>query len=165
MMLTIEMDEENGYFMLIDDGIGLAKSKSRNVLVRIRDALNAVRETSLVGLTVENTADNIPSRVNGFPRGVVLAQDAPRGLVVRLAEGKLDVWSVHTCRVVEPERPKCDTPWNDPAIGVLSAVELLQRWQALDGHLNSASAVEEICGKLTDDTRKFLEARKAAEPT
>lgn len=160
-VLTIEMDEDAGYFMLVDDGIGLAKSKSRNVLVRIRDALNAVRETSLVGLTVENRTDNVPSRVEGFPRGAVLALAGDR-LVVRLADNKLALWPVAICCVIEPEPPKRNTPWNDPAISVSVAAELLTRWLRLNASPRD-TPVGEIMA-LAKTTTTFLEAREAAEP-
>lgn len=152
-MILIEKDEDNGYFMLVDDGIGLAKSKSRNVLVRIRDALNAVRETGLVGLTVRTRPPGLT--------GVVLALSR-RGLVVRLLDGALGDWPIEQCQIIEPERPTTPTPWNDPAIGILPAVELLKR--AL--HLEN---LENLTGRdpsqLAIDITEFLEARRAAEPT
>jgi len=104
--LTIESDDYDGYYMLVDDGIGMCKSKSRNVLVRVRDALNAVRDTGLVGLTVEEDIDD-------KARGVVLAISG-NDLIVRLADGKLDSWTVCDCRIVEPERPDKPTKFNDP---------------------------------------------------
>jgi hypothetical protein len=155
-MLTIEKNDDAGCFMLIDDGIGLAQSKSRNVLVRIRDALNAVRETSLVGLTVENTDGTIPNRGGVRPRGVVLALDSPGDFVVRLPDGKLDEWSVKNCRVVEPDPPTRDTPWNSPVIGVRPAIELLKRWLALQRDDRREA-------ELVQATETFLEAREAAE--
>jgi hypothetical protein len=161
-MITIERDDDNGYFMLVDDGIGLTKSKSRNVLVRIRDALNAVRETSLVGLTVHNNTKNpVGDSLVGNTlktHGVVLALGSSGDLIVRLADGKLDEWAVQDCRVVEPERPTQNTPWNDPAIGILTAVELLKRWMHVHADHGDGIAIAE-------DTRTFLAARKAAEPT
>lgn len=92
-MLHIEHDDDGGCFRLIDDGVGLCTSKSRNVLVRLRDALNAVRATGLTGLTVENTKDTVPSRIDGFPRGVVLALSDAH-LVIRKPDNMLDLWHV-----------------------------------------------------------------------
>lgn len=165
-MLTIEMNDDMGYFMLLDDDIGMCKSKSRNVLVRIRDALNAVRKTGLVGLTVENHIDTVGTRINGFERGVVLALSNTR-LIVRLTDNSLDEWYVGNCQVIEPPT-KTPTPWNDPAIGVLPAVELLRGFLEFadvaiehDPDLGSRRALE----KLVADTKAFLAARKAAEPT
>jgi len=112
-MLTIEGDENDGYYMLVDDGIGMCKSKSRNVLVRVRDALNAIRGTGLFGLTVENTDGAIPNRGGVRPRGVALALLGP-SVVVRKPDGKLDMWSITDCRIVEPERPDKPTKFNDP---------------------------------------------------
>ena len=145
-MLTIEKDDDGGCYRLIDDGIGLCTSKSRNVLVRIRDALNAVRETGLVGLTVACGADP----------GVVLALcSGPPQLVVRRANGQLHTWMAADCRVIEPAPPDRDTPGNEPPIGVLTACELLRRWlvETQDGPEGIAT-----------DTRNFLAARQAAEP-
>jgi hypothetical protein len=103
-MITIESDDYDGYYMLVDDGIGMCKSKSRNVLVRVRDALNAIRETGLVGLTVESAKDT---------RGVVLAL-SDMYLVVRQPDNMLALWRIDNCRVVEPERPDKPTKFNDP---------------------------------------------------
>lgn len=162
MTLHIEKDDDAGCFRLIDDGIGLCTSKSRNVLVRIRDALNAVGQTGLQGLTVEHVKDTIPNRVDGYPRGVVLGLcSGPPQLVVRrepgikgLTENKLDVWMAVECRVVEPAKPDRDTPSNEPPIGVLTACELLTRWLHEYGDPDAIEAA----------TKKFLAARKRAEP-
>jgi hypothetical protein len=146
MMLTIEHDDDGGCYRLLDDGIGLCISKSRNVLVRVRDALNAVRETGLVGLTVACGADS----------GVVLALcSGPPQLVVRRANGQLHTWLVVDCCVVEPARPDKDTPSNEPGIGVYAACELLKQFLACE---------EEELDALAGDVEKFLAARKAAEP-
>lgn len=154
-MLHIEHDDDGGCFRLIDDGIGLCTSKSRNVLVRIRDALNAVRETGLAGLTVEYRVDTIPNRIDGFPRGVVLALvSSPAQLVVRLPDDKLDIWLVNNCKVVEPTPPKRDTPSNEPPIGVRMACDLLTRWLH---EYSDPDAIEAV-------TKKFLADRRAAEP-
>jgi hypothetical protein len=112
-MLTIESDEHDGYYMLVDDGIGMCKSKSRNVLVRVRDALNAIRGTGLFGLTVENIGGAIPTRGGARLHGVALALSGP-SVVVRMPDGKLDMWSITDCRIVEPERPDKPTKFNDP---------------------------------------------------
>jgi hypothetical protein len=144
-MLTIEKDDDGGCYRLIDDGIGLCTSKSRNVLVRIRDALNAVRETGLVGLTVACGADP----------GVVLALcSGPPQLVVRRANGQLHTWMAADCRVIEPAPPDRDTPSNEPPIGVLTACELLTRWLHEYGDPDAIEAA----------TKKFLADRRAAEP-
>jgi len=159
-MLTIEQDDDGGCFRLLDDGIGLCISKSRSVLVRVRDALNAIRETGLVGLTVKHQKDTIPNRIDGYPRGVVLALvSGPPQLVVRRADGKLDVWPVIDCVVVEPERPEKETPSNEPGLGVHAATQLLLRWL-------EASSFEspERNAKVRKDTEQFLKARKRAEP-
>jgi len=153
-MLTIEKDDDAGCHRLIDDGIGLCNSKSRNVLVRIRDALNAVHATGLAGLTVESTKDTIPNRVDGQPRAVVLALSDAH-LVVRKSDNMLDLWHVGECRVVDPARPEKDTPSNEPAIGVYTACELLTRWLHEYGDPDKIEAA----------TKKFLAARKRAEPT
>ncbi len=153
-MLTIEADEDSGCHRLIDDGIGLCTSKSRNVLVRIRDALNAVRATGLAGLTVESTKDTIPNRIDGQPRAVVLALSDAH-LVVRKSDNMLDLWRVCDCRVVEPTRPEKDTPSNEPPIGVRTACELLTRWLHEYGDPD----------KIESATTKFLADRRAAEPT
>jgi len=163
-MLTIEHDDDGGCFRLLDDGIGLCTSKSRNVLVRVRDALNAVRETGLVGSTVAKLigtrSDKQPVHIHGVvcaivavPHGVSAILTA--GLVVRRDDSKLEVWTAHECSVVEPARPDRDTPSNEPPIGVRTACELLTRW------LNEYSDPDAI----DRDTRKFLADRRAAEPT
>jgi hypothetical protein len=159
-MLTIEHDDDGGCFRLLDDGIGMCTSKSRSVLVRVRDALNAIRATGLVGLTVKHQKDTIPNRVDGYPRGVVLALvSGPPQLVVRRADDKLDVWPVLDCVVVEPERPEKETPSNEPGLGVHAAVALLLRWL-------EASSLEspERTAKVRKETEQFLKARKRAEP-
>jgi len=168
-MLTIEKNDEMGYFMLLDDDCGICKSKSRNALVRIRDALNAVRKIGLVGLTVENHVDTMGTRINGFECGVVLAL-ANNRLIVRLPDDRLDEWYVGNCQVVEPPSP-APTPWNDPAIGVLSAVELLRSFLTFANDvLNTVEPVDlDNVGrrgieKIIADTEAFLAARKAAEP-
>lgn len=152
-MLTIEHDDDGGCFRLLDDDVGLCTSKSRNVLVRLRDALNAVRATGLAGLTVENTKDTVPSRIDGFPRAVVLALSDAH-LVVRKLDNMLDLWRVCECRVVDPARPDKETPSNEPAIGVRTACELLTRWMHEYGDPDKIEAA----------TKKFLAARKRAEP-
>lgn len=164
-MLTIEHDDDGGCFRLIDDGIGLCTSKSRSVLVRVRDALNAIRATGLVGLTVEHRTDTIPHRVEGYPRGVVLALvSAPVQLVVRLADDKLDTWHVKDCKIVEPARPDKDTPGNEPGLGVNVAVQLLLRWLESD-RLQAETGVDDRAhGRIVADTQKYLKARKRAEP-
>jgi hypothetical protein len=162
-MITIEMDDDAGYFMLIDDGIGLAKSKSRNVLVRIRDALNAVRETSLTGLAVEYRVDTMGTRIDGYPRGVVLAFSTA-GFLVRLSNNKLDEWPVRNCHIVEPERPTTPTPWNDPAIGIYPAVELLKRVVTLS-NLEDRAELALAVVDVAEDAEKFLKAREIAQPT
>lgn len=164
-MLTIEADEDGGCHRLIDDGIGLCTSKSRNVLVRIRDALNAVRETGLVGLTVEKAIGTVADKqsIRGVVCAVVAAPhgafgDAAivsAGLIVRRDGGKLEVWAAHTCSVVEPARPEKDTPSNQPPIGVRTACELLTRWLHEYGDPD----------KIESATTKFLADRRAAEPT
>lgn len=156
MTLHIEHDDDGGCFRLIDDGVGLCISKSRNVLVRIRDALNAVGQTGLQGLTVKHQKDTIPNRVDGYPRGVVLALvSGPPQLVVRRVDNNaLDVWHVTECVVVEPEKPKRDTPSNEPGLGVHAACELLMRWLHEYGDPD----------KIETATKKFLTARKRAEP-
>ena len=151
-MLTIESDDDNGYWMLLDDGIGIAKSKSRNALVRIRDALNAIRETGLVGLTVEEDARE-------RPRGVVLAI-AGNDLIVRLSDNTLDSWCARDCLIVEPERPTTPTPWNDPAIGIFPAVDLLKRVLAC----RVATLGPELAA-VAGDIEKFLKEREKAQPT
>lgn len=167
-MLTIEKNDDMGYFMLLDDDIGMCKSKSRNALIRVRDALNAVRKTGLVGLTVENHVDTMGTRINGFERGVVLALANSR-LIVRLPDDTLSEWYVGNCQVVEPPSP-APTPWNDPAIGVLPAVELLRSFLEF---ANDALITEPVdlynvgrrgLEKIVADTAAFLAARKAAEP-
>lgn len=184
-MLTIEHDDDGGCFRLIDDGIGLCTSKSRNVLVRLRDALNAVGESNLGGITVKHQKDTIPNRVDGYPRGVVLALvSGPPQLVVRRTDNNaLDVWHVTDCVVVEPARPDKDTPSNEPPIGVRTACELLTRWlhevtggHALDQWIAAQGRVENVdpnqalfdlvtrTTKIVNDTQKFLAARAAAEP-
>jgi len=155
-MLHIEHDEDGGCFRLIDNGIGMCTSKSRTVLIRIRDALNAVRETGLVGATVEHRVDTIPNRIDGFPRGVVLALcSGPPQLVVRLADDTLDTWLANSCRIITPPLPPCETPGNEPPIGVRTAITLLERW------LLEARGTDGI----ESDTRAYLAARAAAEPT
>lgn len=155
-MLYIEKDDDGGCFRLIDDDVGLCTSKSRNVLVRVRDALNAVRETGLVGLTVKHQKDTIPNRIDGYPRGVVLALvSGPPQFIVRLADNRLDVWPVIECHIVEPAKPGRDTPSNEPPIGVRTACDLLTRW------LEEYGDPDEI----ETATKKFLAARKRAEPT
>ena len=157
-MLTIEHDDDGGCFRLLDDGIGLCTSKSRNVLVRVRDALNAIRETGLVGLTVKQVKDTIPNRVDGYPRGVVLALvSGPPQFVVRRPDNKLDIWPVIDCVVVEPEPPEKETPSNEPPIGVRTAVTLLERFLSCEREVS-------IDSDLVRDTNKFLADRRAAEP-
>lgn len=160
-MLTIEKNDEEGYFMLLDDGIGMCKSKSRNVLVRVRDALNALANTGLVGHTVDNRYDSMETRVNGFPRGVVLAH-ASNGIVVRLPDGQLDVWEIGTGKIfiIEPTHPKSTAEWHDPAIGAGPAVALLQCWL----QLSPTSEPEEVAA-VAAATRKFIEMREAAQPS
>jgi hypothetical protein len=154
-MLTIECDDDGGCYRLLDDGIGLCVSKSRNVLVRVRDALNAVRETGLVGLTVACGADT----------GVVLALcSGPPQLVVRRANGQLHTWLVVDCCVVEPARPDKDTPSNEPGIGVYAACDLLHRWtEASTGYGVTPERVERVM-QLKTETANFLKARADAEP-
>jgi hypothetical protein len=148
----IVADEDNGFWMLLEDGIGMARSKSRNVLKRVREALQAVEGAGLVGLTVEEDSAE-------KPRGVVQAISG-NDLIVRLTDDRLDSWNVRDCRLVEPERPDKPTPWNDPAIGIIPAVDLLERvidFAALDR-----------CGAgmdaIVDDIKKFLKAREDAQP-
>jgi hypothetical protein len=157
---SLVADEENGYWMLLQDDVGIAKSKSRNSLKRIRDALRAVEDAGLVGLLVENTKDTVPSRIDGFPRGVVLAING-HDLIVRRTDDKLDEWLITHCRLVEPEKPTTPTPWNDPAIGIYTAVKLLQRVVDFDTLERAGAGFRPIA----DDIRKFLEAREAAQPT
>ena len=145
-------DEDNGYWMLLEDGIGVAKSKSRNALRRIRDALVAIEGAGLVGLTV---MEDIDPR----PRGVVQAISG-NDLIVRLADDKLDSWNVRDCVLVEPERPTTPTPWNDPAIGIYPAVDLLKRVLACG--IDTMGHELEV---VADDIKKFLEAREKAQPT
>lgn len=154
-MLYIERDDDGGCFRLIEDGIGLCTSKSRNVLVRIRDALNAVGETSIGGLTVEHT--------DGRMRGIVLTYSGAY-LIVRLPDGRLGEWFPKDCRIVGPEKPQRDTPSSEPAIGVYAALRLLERWLGVSSHLEGAPANVEIAMKIADETRKFLQARADAEP-
>lgn len=165
MTLHIEHDDDGGCFRLIEDGIGLCTSKSRNVLVRIRDSLNAVGQESLGGLTVEtpDSYNTKTERVVTVKRGVVLAYSGAY-LIVRLPDGQLDEWFPKDCRVVEPEKPARDTPGNEPAIGVYAALKLLERWLGVSGHLDGAPANVEIAMKIADETRKFLQARADAEP-
>lgn len=171
-MLYIERDDDAGCHRLIDDdygvGVGLCISKSRNVLVRIRDALNAVNKTGLVGLTVEHVKDTIPNRVEGNPRGVVLAlTGGPPQFVVRLADGRLDAWTVTDCRIAEPVRPEKDTPSNEPTIGVHAACVLLKRWATIVAHFAARFGLETDVDvlQLTVDTETFLKARADSEPT
>jgi hypothetical protein len=152
----IVSDDDNSFWMLLEDGCGIARSKSRNALRRIRDALVAVEGGGLVGLVVEEDIDP-------RPRGVVQAISG-NDLIVRLPDDKLDSWNVRDCRLVEPERPTTPTPWNDPAIGIYPAVDLLKRVVALanmEDHAELALAVVDVA----EDAEKFLEARKAAQPT
>lgn len=149
---TIEKDDDNGCWMLLEDGVGIARSKSRNALRRIRDALWAVEGGGLVGLTVEEDIDD-------RPRGVVQAI-SDNYLVVRLADGKLDTWNAGDCRLVEPERPDKPTPWNDPAIGVISAVDLLKRVLAC-----SIDTMGSELEAVAQDIRQFIKAREDAQPT
>lgn len=162
-MLHIERDDDGGCFRLIEDGVGLCASKSRNVLVRVRDALNAIGETSIGGLTVENTKDTVPTRIDGPPRGVVLAYSSPY-LIVRRADNRLDEWFIKDCRIVEPEKPSRDTPSSEPAIGIYAALRLLERWLGVSHHLEGAPANVEIAMNIAKDTRIFLQARADAEP-
>jgi hypothetical protein len=147
---TLERDDENGYWMLLHDGVGMAKSKSRNVLKRIRDALEAVEGGGVYGLTVEAAYDH--------RRGVVLALQGAH-LIVRTSTGQLEDWNATGCHVVEPARPDKATPWNDPAIGVLSAVALLKRCLAYGISTQHAEGQE-----IVDDVRAFLKAREDAQP-
>lgn len=146
---TIECDDDNGCWMLLEDGVGLARSKSRKVLVRLRDALWAVEGQGLAGLTVENDVEHC--------RGVVQGIDGPL-LTVRKSNNKLATWVAGSCSVVEPERPDKPTPWNDPAIGVLPAVELLKRVLAC------GYSGEEL-RTVGEDIQRFLKARADAQPT
>lgn len=149
---TIEKDDDNGFWMLLEDGVGIARSKSRNSLKRIRDALWAVEGGGLIGLTVEEDIDD-------HPRGVVQAISG-NDLIVRLVDGKLDVWHAGDCRLIEPERPDKPTPWNDPAIGIYPAVALLQRVLACGiGEMGRELEAVAI------DIEIFLRAREAAQPT
>lgn len=144
---TLVRDDDNGYWMLLDDNVGIAKSKSRRSLMRIRDALEAVEGGGVYGLTVEKS--------NG-KRGVVL--DFNRLLlIVRTTTNHLEEWVASACHVVEPERPDKITPWNDPAIGVLPAVELLKQWLQ-DAHFGTGYP------ELKEATEQFLKAREDAQP-
>lgn len=145
-------DVDNGFWMLLEDGVGMARSKSRNPLRRIRDALMAVEGGGLVGLTVVEDGDE-PQ-----PRGVVQAISG-NDLIVRLADDRLDSWNVRDCRLVEPERPDKPTPWNDPAIGVIPAVDLLKRVLACG--IDTMGAELEA---VADDIKQFIKAREDAQP-
>ena len=151
-MLTIEKNDEEGYYMLLQDESGMCKSKSRNVLVRIRDALNAVAATSLIGHTVEENGGE-------HPRGVVLAI-AGNDLIVRLSSNKLDSWNVRDCCIIEPEHKRSTCEWHDPAIGVMPAVALLHCWL----QLSPTSKPEEVA-VVAAATEKFIEMREAAQPS
>lgn len=147
--------EDAGYWMLLEDGIGMAKSKSRNALKRIRDALQTAQETGLIGLTVE---------IEGVKRGIVQAISDRADLIVRrtgvLQTDNLEVWPVHACRLVEPDKIDTPTPWNDPAIGVIPAIKLLERVLAC-GIDTMGHELETVA----DDIKKFLKAREDAQPT
>lgn len=155
-MLYIERDDDAGCFRLIEDGVGLCTSKSRNVLVRVRDALNALGKMSLDGVTIACGADT------GVAMG--LCDGSFPKLIVRRPDGQLHAWRIDDCRVVEPETPARDTPSNEPPIGVRTACVLLERFLALeidtDGDYDADAAEE-----LVHDAKKFLADRKAAEPT
>lgn len=157
----ITADEDNSYWMLLEDGVGIAKSKSRNALRRIRDALEAVEGEGLVGLTVEGHDLQKPPP---WKRGVIQAINGDSfTFIVRLEDDRLDIWSIRDCRLVEPERPTTPTPWNDPAIGIYPAVDLLKRVIGvanLNGELGRLAVVS-----LAEDVEKFLAAREAAQST
>jgi len=160
----IVADVDNSYWMLLEDGIGMAKSKSRNALKRIREALVAVEGAGLVGLTVEEIAVRNDHNYTGIStndnvRGVVQAISG-NDLIVRLTDDKLDSWNVRDCRLVEPEKIDTPTPWNDPSIGIYPAVDLLKRVLAC-GIDTSGHELEAVA----EDIREFLKARDAAQPT
>ncbi len=166
--LELQHDEDAGYWILLEDGVGLAKSKSRTVMVRIRAALSA--PNALVGLTVEQVKDTIPNRIDGYPRGLVLGVADPVQLIVRLADDRLATWNINDCKVVDAPKPEKATPSNDPAdIYIDGAVNLLLRWveaMALsDGPAGIAVVNADRRHKLTVDTQQFLKARKRAEAT
>lgn len=151
-MIIIERDDDSGYWRIIEDGVGIAKSKSRNCCIRIRDALNAIGNVSLIGSTVRP----MDSELNAS--GVVLAV-SDKGLIVRLNNGFLDLWDIIGSQIIEPEYPDKETTFNDPAIGVLSAVELLQRFLSVANTLN-----EHDLADLVENTTTFLSQRESAEP-
>jgi len=160
---TIEKDDDNGCWMLLEDGIGMARSKSRTVLRRLRDALWAVEGGGLVGLTVKE--DGGDKR-----RGVVQAISGCE-LIVRLSDDGLAAWNVGTCSLVEPERPDKPTPWNDPAIGIIPAVALLKRVVAIAANedpgqdYSTPSEFRYAIDSLAEDVAKFIQAREDAQPT
>lgn len=160
MRITIRCDDDAGYWMILQDGCGIAKTKSKTQALRIRDALNAVFEDGLCGLTVENTTDNIPARVDGYPRAVVLALTGMH-LVVRKPDDKLDVWAVADCRIVSPGPPDKETVADDPPnIYIYGACELLRRF--------IACGVEDLGKELADvalDAKTFLALREREQPT
>lgn len=154
---TITCDEENGYHMLLEDGIGMAKSKSRNALRRIRDALTV--ENALIGLTVKLIDLQESSRkIQTHTWGVVLAVSEDT-LVVRLSDDHLDRWTISACQIVDPDQIDKETHASDPPnIGILAAVKLLERF--LSRNRDSVGDLYD----LAEDVKKFLAAREAAQP-
>jgi hypothetical protein len=146
--LELEHDDDAGYWLLREDGVGLAKSKSRTVMMRVRAALSA--PNALVGLTVE-LGDG---RVQGH--GLVLGLAPSAQLVVRLADDRLATWSISDCKIVDAPKPDKDTPSDDPPnIYISGAVQLLEQ-------VLKADSVDEF-NALISDIKKFLAARAAAE--
>lgn len=95
--------------MLCRDDVGMCKSKSRKVLVDIRDALEAREGSILVGQTVER----ISTSPRGGERGVIVGVD-PRGgqLLVRLLDSTLGHWDTEHVKIVEPVSIDHPTTWD-----------------------------------------------------
>lgn len=104
--IDIEVDDRVGCLRLVEDGVGLCTTKSRNVARRIRDALD---KDTLVGSRVRwDYTDQ---------EAVVVAICGPTSLIVRYDNNALDVVGLAGDRapitIVPHPKPEADTPVDD----------------------------------------------------
>ncbi len=109
----LETDDEVGEVHLMQDGIIIAHSKSRNAMAKIRDALNAPCPLEGAWVTKQNDPTSMSFHLNPVQVGVVqsVAYAALGGfmLLVRTDDNTLEAWStsgVSDIRVIDKPNAK-----------------------------------------------------------
>lgn len=105
----LQTDDEAGEVRLMQDGVCVARGKSRNALAKIRDVLNA--PTPLEGAWVEMNRNN--HTYVGVVQSVAPRRDSGFKLLVRTPDDLFETWAVGAsegdfCPVKVIDRPDAD---------------------------------------------------------